>query len=189
MNTIPGSVNNPSGRYIDFPTLRKLRGLIQRSAKLFGKTVISVSPFTSAALVNADALYHEVKHLVAMARKGVRGGATRFLEIGNKVGVSFSSSTATAGPAGVLVDTIAATTATGNWTEVVKTVPVTYRWYVATAADPTTSVVGGTVEDVDTVAITGLTTATEYIFKVRAEWTIGGTTYFTDYASDDFTTA
>lgn len=94
----------------------------------------------------------------------------------------FSFTIPAAEPANLTVGTITATGATGNWDDY--PTATGYDYEIRTAVGDTL-VTSGTVVP-STKAVTGLTTATNYVFKVRATFAAGDPTA---WASAAFTTA
>lgn len=187
MNTIPSSSTNPGSRPLRWGTIRKIRGVISRAAGLFGKEVTNLVAFNSQAFFNAEAEYQRLKNILVRRRKGEKGLGGEFVSMATKFGVILSDSVAES-VADLDVTAVGSTTLDPTWTPLTKEVPVFYEWYVALAASPGVAIDSGEVEDAGTVAVTGLTAETEYIFKVRARWSYGALTYRTGYSSAPFTT-
>lgn len=108
----------------------------------------------------------------------------RALDASDVVISSWTSSEFTTGlaaPTNLTVGTITATGATGDWDDYPSATG--YDYEIRKASDDSLVTSGSVVPS--TKAVTGLTTATNYIFKVRATLAVGGPTAF---VSTPFTT-
>jgi hypothetical protein len=169
---------NKTARRTDGGKVVRVQELVSRTAPRFGVIPIFYEKVKGLNPVNVDYIYSRITQLHAnRSRMPEHGQAAEFVQLANQAGVSFDQTVVWAFPEQVLVTDIAQTTATVNWGDVLITGynDVRYESEIRKVSDD--SVVKSATGLVPSQYLaTGLTAATNYKVRVRANWRAGAST-------------